>query len=118
MDPDEALRIIRLTIRQMRVEDPGPPQEAPTYVQHARDLAEHVEALDEWLTKGGFPPAVWRGPWPMTCLHCGATLYEQPNRHGRYRWTDRDDGTDTYGSGSECPSNERGHEPAKTTPRT
>lgn len=66
MDPDEALRIIRALIRQLEIEDPGPPQEAPAFVQHARDLAQYVVALDEWLSKGGFPPGDWshRGPLP------------------------------------------------------
>jgi hypothetical protein len=64
MDPNETLRIIRALVRQLEIEDPGPPQEAPIFVQHARDLTEHVSALDEWITKGGFAPAAWRGPMP------------------------------------------------------
>lgn len=46
----------------------------------------------------------------LTCLHCGARLYRCPGHSGRYALTDRVDGTDIYGSGSECPKNERGHE--------
>jgi hypothetical protein len=61
MDPNETLRIIRATIKQMRVEEPTPYREArPEFIQHARDLAAHVEALDEWLTQGGFLPATWQ----------------------------------------------------------
>lgn len=62
MDPDEALRQARLLIAQMRVEDtpPGGIGTSPTFVQHARDLAEQVEALDEWLSKGGFLPKAWQ----------------------------------------------------------
>jgi hypothetical protein len=61
MDPDEALRIIRALIMQMHVEDApvGGIGTSPTFVQHARDLAEQFEGLDEWLSKGGFPPADW-----------------------------------------------------------
>lgn len=60
MDPNETLRIIRALIRQLRVEAPTPTRPAaPEYVQHARDLAEHVAALDEWLMNGGFAPADW-----------------------------------------------------------
>lgn len=60
MDPTEALRLIRLYIKQMRVED-GPVSSGvdPGFVQHARDLAEAVEGLDEWLSKDGFLPADW-----------------------------------------------------------
>ena len=60
MDPDEALRIIRALIMQMQVEDmPVSGYARPEFVQHARDLAEQFEGLDEWLSKGGFPPADW-----------------------------------------------------------
>lgn len=54
MDPNETLRIIRLTTKQMRVDE-----HPDIRKQHADDLAEHVEALDEWLTKGGFLPSDW-----------------------------------------------------------
>lgn len=54
MDPEETLRLIRLTIKQMRADtDPG------VRKAHADELAEYVEALDEWLSNGGFPPEVW-----------------------------------------------------------
>lgn len=57
MDPDETLRQIRLLIKQMRVD------ESPEIrKQHADDLAELIEALDEWLSKGGFSPAAWAVP--------------------------------------------------------
>jgi hypothetical protein len=56
MDPDEALAQIRVAVAGMNREDsPG-----VDFVEHARDLADLVEALDEWLTQGGFPPASWR----------------------------------------------------------
>jgi len=63
MDPNEALRLIRAYIKQMRVENPiGSITSGTTagmFVQHAVDLAEQVEALDEWLSKEGFAPADW-----------------------------------------------------------
>lgn len=62
MDVEETLRIIRATMQQMAAEDQTPTWGDATsrnYHQHARDLVEHVTALDEWLTKGGFPPAAW-----------------------------------------------------------
>jgi hypothetical protein len=61
MDPDETLRQIRLTIKQLRVEDkPVGGIAEHTFVQHARDLAELVDGLDEWLSKSGFLPAAWQ----------------------------------------------------------
>lgn len=58
MDPNETLRLLRLTIKQMRVdEDPG------VRKAHAEEVAEYFEALDQWLSRGGFPPEAWReGP--------------------------------------------------------
>lgn len=56
MDPNEALRQLRLTIKQMRVDtDPAIRQ------AHADEIAEYFEALDEWLTRGGFLPEDWQG---------------------------------------------------------
>lgn len=62
MDPNEALRLIRANIAQMRVEDTpvGGIGTSPTFVQHARDLAETIEGLDEWLSKDGFLPSDWQ----------------------------------------------------------
>ena len=61
MDPNEALRLIRAYIKQMEIEDTpvGGVGTSPTFVQHARDLAETVEGLDEWLSKDGFLPSDW-----------------------------------------------------------
>ena len=61
MDPNEALRLIRAYIKQMRVEDqPGGAGGAPgRFIQHARDLAETFEGLDEWLSRDGFLPTDW-----------------------------------------------------------
>lgn len=47
----------------------------------------------------------------LVCRHCGARLAHRKGHGGRYRYTDRLDGTDIFGSGCECPDNERGHEP-------
>lgn len=54
MDPSETLRLLRLTIKQMRVdEDPA------IKLAHAEEIAEYFEALDEWLLKEGFLPGDW-----------------------------------------------------------
>jgi hypothetical protein len=63
MDPNEALRIIRATIKQMRVENPiGAVTSGTTiglFIQHAVDLGQAVNELDEWLSRDGFLPADW-----------------------------------------------------------
>jgi len=51
MDPNAALREIRWALSDWR---DGIKDEA-----NFDRLAEHVEALDEWLTKGGFLPGAW-----------------------------------------------------------
>jgi hypothetical protein len=62
MDPNEALRQIRLTTKQMAVEDKTPIQESAelfSFIQHARDLATLVDGLDEWLSRDGMLPFDW-----------------------------------------------------------
>lgn len=54
MDPNETLRLLRLTIAQMRVDENPDIRKA-----HAAEVAEYFEALDEWLSRGGFLPAAW-----------------------------------------------------------
>jgi len=83
MDPNEALRQIRLTIRQMRVEDkPSGGIAQAAFVQHARDLAELVDGLDGWLSRDGFLPADWEAeedkPQPVE-------VWVGPNGTAHYR---------------------------------
>lgn len=63
MDPNEALRLIRAYIAQMRVERkhvaPAPGTTTANFVQHADDLAETFEGLDQWLSSNGFLPGEW-----------------------------------------------------------
>ena len=54
MDPDETLRLLRLTIKQMRADTDPAIRKA-----HADEIAEYFETLDEWLVKGGYPPRAW-----------------------------------------------------------
>jgi hypothetical protein len=50
MDPNETLdRIRKLCRPEAREIDPD-----------GSDLSDHVEALDEWLTGGGFLPEAWK----------------------------------------------------------
>ena len=55
MDVNETLRLLRLTIRQAEVDD-------NPYVRddHVAEIAEYFEALDGWLSTGGFLPDRWR----------------------------------------------------------
>jgi hypothetical protein len=76
MDPNEALRLIRAYIAQMREEDtpPGGIGTSPTFVQHARDLAETFEGLDEWLSKDGFLPRDWEAEEDKHHCDCGVVI--------------------------------------------
>ena len=51
MDPDLLLRQIRRKVHNYRVGMGMPNLEG---------LISDIEALDEWLSKGGFPPEAWR----------------------------------------------------------
>jgi hypothetical protein len=56
MDPNAALAEIRKELGQVReaIEGDG------DLVDSASCLVDAVEALDEWLSKGGFQPDAWR----------------------------------------------------------
>lgn len=54
MDPEANLVALRDLSRDvLNGSDEHDPAET------ARQLAEHVEALDDWLSRGGRPPADW-----------------------------------------------------------
>lgn len=60
MDPNEALRLIRAHIKQMRVEDETREDGwIGRLTQQARDIAETFEGLDKWLSRDGFLPHDW-----------------------------------------------------------
>jgi hypothetical protein len=76
MDPNELLRLLRFTIKQLRVEDKlmGSEMSSATaflFRQHARDIAEYAEALDTWLSNDGVLPTDWLADEEKTCT-CGA----------------------------------------------
>ena len=54
MDINETLRIIRENVAVYRATD-----DAETANDAAERVVEHVEALDGWLSKGGFLPTAW-----------------------------------------------------------
>jgi hypothetical protein len=59
MDPNEALKTIRRAIKRA---EGG--REGDLYITvelpYLREAAEAMAALDEWLTRGGFPPDSWK----------------------------------------------------------
>ena len=55
MDPNEALKAIRILVKSI-LSDETDGNDGQDLV----DLAEHVQALDEWLSKGGFLPDSWQ----------------------------------------------------------
>lgn len=59
MDPDAALQLVRDGIVELRAAAEGDSNDAE--IEAAHELADAVQALDEWLSKGGFLPADWRG---------------------------------------------------------
>lgn len=58
MDPNDTLRMIRAYVKRIQDWEAGKPgdEDIPAL---ASALAEYAEAMDEWLSKGGFPPSAW-----------------------------------------------------------
>ena len=56
MDPNETLRQLRLAIRQARQGDAA---RMVTLAESLETVTELAEALDGWLSKGGFLPQAW-----------------------------------------------------------
>jgi hypothetical protein len=58
MDPNTALELMRNAIKNWR----NGFDKAEVF-EHLVIVAQQAEALDEWLSRGGFPPEAWReGP--------------------------------------------------------
>jgi hypothetical protein len=60
MDPNEALKNARAALVRFR-RAPSPSLDACTALDAADDLADAFQALDTWLTYGGFLPDEWKG---------------------------------------------------------
>lgn len=58
MDPDEALKVARVATATIHGAENAMTE---SYIVAAEELAEAFTALDEWLSKGGFPPRGWCG---------------------------------------------------------
>ena len=59
MDPDRCLYEIRSLISQSRRLSPYPPS-YHLKIENHNELCEKIEALDRWLTTGGFRPEAWQ----------------------------------------------------------
>ena len=57
MDPNEALERMRAAVRWELDRDGTRP--AHEIIENAGEMADAFEALDDWLTRDGFPPAAW-----------------------------------------------------------
>lgn len=54
MDPDETLSMIRDLAKQVRAA-----ADDELAASYGSELADAIEILDEWLSKGGFLPDAW-----------------------------------------------------------
>lgn len=59
MDPDATLRRVREIIANMEAHD--------TTTEELCELAQLVDALDQWLSGGGFLPVNWRRLEALQC---------------------------------------------------
>lgn len=55
MDPDAA----REEMRRLLADRDGQREQGDDYIGTLERIAEHAQALDEWLGKGGFLPDAW-----------------------------------------------------------
>jgi hypothetical protein len=55
MDPDETLGLLREKCAEALAES------GAKRTDLVDEIAELFDGLDNWLTKGNFPPAAWRG---------------------------------------------------------
>ena len=64
MDPETALAILRETSQAILTKTDNPESEA-NYAEYARTMAEHFQALDQWIARGGFRPREWNRAKPI-----------------------------------------------------
>lgn len=63
MDIDAALRTIRALTTPEAVDNASECADIAVLRDAYVTLAEHVAAMDGWLSRGGFPPAAWVASW-------------------------------------------------------
>lgn len=59
MDPSEALRELRACLDYWRREREPKEEPSPDVVHYMERAMELTEALDQWISAGGFLPAQW-----------------------------------------------------------
>lgn len=62
LDPNTALANLRAAIDRFDFPENGadsPDGDVSDALQAARDMSEAAEALDQWLSRGGFLPTPW-----------------------------------------------------------
>lgn len=77
MDPNAALAELRAAMRQLENSRQLLGKEADLdalwkAIVAADRLAESVEALDGWLSRGGFLPDAWAATMPGDCPQCNS----------------------------------------------
>lgn len=75
MDPNEALRRIRGVVQ--RIGDDASARTLDAFSE-LEEITDAAQALDEWLSKGGFLPDGWRNAWGVPedtrHVHAGCPL--------------------------------------------
>ena len=59
MDPNASLEAMRDALGAMTQAQQD--NDSLSYDEAAYTVAEHAQALDDWLTRGGFLPEAWQG---------------------------------------------------------
>lgn len=83
MDPNEALRELREAVAGVRILQDDGMDSGPAYMQFLELACMAAEALDDWLTEGGFLPAPWVGdghPLPPPAEYSPIPEYERARR--------------------------------------
>ena len=63
MDPDETLRALRALLAEAGTDGDALADPASTLADLA-SIAEHFDALDRWIAKGGYLPVDWQRHQP------------------------------------------------------
>jgi len=87
MDPDANLKEQRELIARINADDEASDETSPRVMYNpndARRLIELVQALDQWITGGGFLPAAWKVPQVKRPARCQST-YTDTDHHYRCR---------------------------------
>jgi hypothetical protein len=70
MDPDQCLNELLELKEKLKsrldgyecwtdLAEAAPAEEVDQFISDANELVNHIDALDKWMKKGGFPPKRW-----------------------------------------------------------